>query len=57
MINFITGKNNKRTDVLSKREENVPETGDDKLEYKIVQLLKPGILIFEPRTNERPELD
>ena len=57
MINYITGKNNERTDALSKREQNVPETGDDKLEYKMAQLLKPGMLNFEPRTNERPELN
>ena len=57
MINYITGKNNERTDVLSKRAQNVPEAGDDKLEYKMAQLLKPGMLNFEPRANERPELD
>ena len=32
---------------FSKREQNVPGTGDDKLEYKMAQLLKPGILNFE----------
>ena len=57
VINYISGKNNERTDVLSKREQNVPETGDDKLKYKMAQLLKPGMLNFKPRTNERPELD
>ena len=57
VINYITGKNNKRTDVFSKREQDVPEISDDKLEYKMAQLLKPRILNFEPRANERPELD
>ena len=57
IINYITGKNNERTDVLSKREQNVPETGDDKLEYKMAQSLKPKMLNFKPRTNERPEMD
>ena len=57
VINYITGKNNERTNILSKRAQNVPETGDDKLEYKMAQLLKPKMLNFEPRTNERPELD
>ena len=47
MINYITGKNNERTDGFSKREQNVPEVGDDKLEYKIAQLWKPGMLNFE----------
>ena len=47
MINYITGKSNERADVFSKREQDVPEVGDDKLEYKMVQLLKPGILNFE----------
>ena len=57
MINYITEKNNERTDVLSKREQNISKAGDDKLEYKMAQLLKPGMLNLEPRTNERPELD
>ena len=57
VINYITGKNNERTDAFSERERDVPEAGDDKLKYKMAQLLKPGILNFEPRTNERPELD
>ena len=56
VINYITGKNNERTDVLSKQEQNVSEVGNDKLEYKMAQLLKPRILNYEPRTNERPEL-
>ena len=33
VINYITGKNNERINVFSKREQNVPEIGDDKLEY------------------------
>ena len=53
VINYITGKNNERADALSKREQNVPEAGNDKLEYKMAQLLKPKMLSFEPRTNER----
>ena len=57
VINYITGKNNKRTDVFFKREQNVPETGNDKLKYKMAQLLKPGMLNFELRANEQPELD
>ena len=57
VINYITGKSNERTDAFSKREQNVPEAGDDILEYKMAKLLKPGMLNFEPRTNERPELD
>ena len=57
VINYITGKNNERTDVFSNPKQNVPEAGDDKLEYKMAQLLKPGMLNFEPRANERPELD
>ena len=47
LINYITGKSNKRTDVFSKREQNVPEAGDHTLEYKMAQLLKPGMLNFE----------
>ena len=43
VINYITGKNNERTDVFSKREQDVPKTGDNKLEYKMAQLLKPGM--------------
>ena len=57
VINYITGKSNERTDALSKREQDVSEAGDDRLEYRMAQLLKPGILNFEPRANERPELD
>ena len=57
VINYITGKSNERADAFSKREQDVPEAGDDKLEYKMAQLLKPGMLNFEPRANERPELD
>ena len=51
------GKNNERTDALSKREQNVPEIGNDKLEYKMAQLLKPRMLNFKPQTNKQPELD
>ena len=47
MNNYITGKSNERADAFSKREQNVPEIGDDKLEYKLAQLLKPGMLKFE----------
>ena len=57
VINYITGKNNERADVFSKREQNVPEAGDNKLEYKMAQLLKPKLFNFEPWTNERPEFD
>ena len=56
VINYITGKSNERADVFSKREQNVPEAVDDKLEYRMAQLLKPGILNFELRANERPEI-
>ena len=44
VINYITGKNNEITDNLSKQEQNVPKTGDDRLEYKMAKFLKPGIL-------------
>ena len=47
VINYITGKNNERIDVFSKRKQDVPETGDDKLEYRMVQLLKPKVLKFK----------
>ena len=47
MIIYITGKNNERTDVFSKREQDVPEAGFDKLENKMAQLLKPKMLNFE----------
>ena len=47
VINYITGKNSERTDVFSKRGQDVPETGDVKLEYKMAQLLKPKMLNFE----------
>ena len=47
MINYITGKSNERADAFSKQEQNVPEASDDKLEYKMAQLLKPGMLNFE----------
>ena len=57
VINYITGKSNERADALSKREQDVPKAGDDKLEYKMAQLLKPGMLNFEPRANERTELN
>ena len=43
VIIYITSKSNERTDVFSKREPNVPETGDAKLD-KMAQLLKPGML-------------
>ena len=55
MINYITGKNNERTDVFSKSEQNVPETDDDKLEYKMAQLLKPGMLNFRKIEIDQPE--
>ena len=57
VINYITGKSNERADALSRREQDVPEAGDDRLEYKTAPLLKPRMLNFEPRANERPELD
>ena len=57
MINNITGKSNERIDVISKQEYNLSEVGDDKLGYKMAQLLKPGMLNFEPRAFKRPELD
>ena len=47
VIDYITGKNNERIDALSKREQNVPEAGDDKLEYRMTQLLKPAMLKFK----------
>ena len=47
VINYITGKSNERADALSKREQDVPEAGDDRLEYRMAQLLKPGMLNFE----------
>ena len=47
VINYITGKSNERADAFSKREQDVPEAGDDKLEYKMAQLLKPRMLNFE----------
>ena len=47
VINYITGENNERNDAFSKQEQNVPETGDDKPEYKMAQLLKPGMLNLE----------
>ena len=47
VINYITSKNNERTDASFKREQNVPEAGDDKLEYKMAQLLKPGMFNFK----------
>ena len=47
VINYITSKNDERADVLWKLEQNVAGTGDDKLEYKMVQLLKPKILNFD----------
>ena len=53
VINYITGKNNERADTFSKREQNIPEAGDDKLEYKMVQLLKPGMLKFKGTENEQ----
>ena len=31
----MTGKSNERIDAFSKREQDVPEAGDDKLEYKM----------------------
>ena len=47
VINYIMGKNNERTDALSRQEQNVSEIGYDKMEYKMAQLLKPGMLNFE----------
>ena len=47
MTDYITGKNNERADAFAKREQNVPEIGDDELEYRMAQLLKPGMLNFE----------
>ena len=47
VIAYITGKSNERTDAFFKREQDVPETGDDKMEYKMAQLLKPGMLNFK----------
>ena len=47
MISYITGKNNERTDVFFKQEQNIPKTGDDKVKYKMAQLLKPGMLSFK----------
>ena len=49
MINYITGKNNERTDFFFEREHNVPEIGNDKLKYKMAQLLKPGMLNFKKK--------
>ena len=55
VINYITGKSNERADVFFKREQNVPETGDDKLEYKMAQFLKPRILIFKKAETDQSE--
>ena len=43
--------------MFCRNEQNIPETGDDKLEYKMAQLLKPKMFNYEPQTNERHELD
>ena len=55
VINYISGKSDERANVLPKQNQDVPEAGDDKLEYKMAPLLKPGMLNFEP--NEQPEFD
>ena len=47
VINYITGKNNERADAFSKREQDVPEVGDNRLEYRMAQLLRLGMLSFE----------
>ena len=55
VFNYITGKSNERTDAFFKREQNVLEASDDKLEYKMDQLLKPGMLNFKKMklTNQK----
>ena len=47
VINYITGKSNERANAFPKRKQNVPETKDDKFEYRMVQLLKPGMLKYK----------
>ena len=47
VINYITGKNNERIDAFFKRKQNVFNENDDKLEYKMVQCLKPRMLNFK----------
>ena len=47
VINYIMDKNNERIYAFFKREQNVPKVGDDKLKYKMAQLLKPGMLNFK----------
>ena len=53
MINYITVKNNERGNVFSKRKQDVCDTGDDKFEYRMIQLLKPGILKFKQTEIEQ----
>ena len=39
-ITYITGKSNERADALSRREQDVPNDGDDRLKHRMVQLIK-----------------
>lgn len=43
-ISYLPGKQNERADALSRREQDVPNIADGRLEHRMTQMLKPQVL-------------
>ena len=49
-ISYVPGKDNERADALSRREQDMPkDANDDRLEQRMIQLLKPNTLRNLPK--------
>jgi hypothetical protein len=53
-ITYIPGKDNERANALSRREQDMPKDGEDeRLQARMIQLLKPETLSRLPRNTMR----
>ena len=57
-ILYRPGKQNVRADALSRREQDLPEdAGDERLQKRIVQILKPTSRCYEEASEDEEDLD
>jgi hypothetical protein len=63
VIQYIPGKENVRADALSRRDQDMPNGTDDRVEYRTMQLLKPknlqgfppGTIVASPVYTRKPQ--